>query len=166
MKPSSPEVSAPPGGLPAAVARRSSGRAVAQAASRLHGDVWGPFDALASAAAVVLSHALSPVFHGAILGRQTARIAVAQAVFFVLIAYAVGLYDWNVLTRRGLILRRGFLAAVAATVTTVAFHYLAFYEPVGRWIALLTVAFTAVLVIAPRYAVWGVLQRRPRRLLF
>src|SRR5262245_7415216 len=165
MKASTPEVSASPGAVRAA-ARRSSGRAVAQAASRLHGDVWGPFDAVVAAGAVVLSHALSPVFHGAVFGRQTFRIAVAQAVFFVLIAYAVGLYDWNVLTRRGLILRRGVFAAMAATIATLAFHYLVFYQPIGRWITVLTVGFTAALVIAPRYAVWKVLQRRRRRLLF
>jgi len=115
---------------------------------------------------VVLAHSLSPMFRDAILGRQTFRIAAAQAVFFVLIAYAVGLYDWNVLTRRGLILRRGVFAAAAATVTTLAFHYLVFYQPIGRWITILTVSLTALFVIVPRYLVWGVLQRRPRRLLF
>ena len=152
MKPSTPEVSAPLARGAVAGARRASGRTVAQAASRLRGDLWGPFDAVAAAAAVLVAHALSPVFLGALLGRATLRIAAAHALFFVLIAYAVGLYDWNVLTRRGLILRRGVFAAAAATVTTLSFHYFVFYQPIGRWITLFTMGFTALFVLLPRYA--------------
>jgi len=172
MKPSTPEVSTPlaregtPVRLSAAGSRRASGRTVAQAASRLRGDLWGPFDAVAAATAVVLAHRLSPVFLGVLLGPQTLRIAAAHAIFFVLIAYAVGLYDWNVLTRRGLILRRGVIAAATATVLTLAFQYFVFYQPIGRRITLFTMVLTALLVLLPRYAVWRVLQLRPRRLLF
>ena len=170
MKPSAPEVSASlpreASARPAVRARRSSGRAFAQAASRLRGDLWGPFDAVAAAAAAVLAHKLSPMFLGEVLGRQTLRIAAAHAAFLVLFAYAVGLYDWNVLTRRGLILRRGVLAVVAATITTLAFHYFAFYQPIGRWITVLTASLTVLFVLVPRYAVWRVMQLRRRRLLF
>jgi exopolysaccharide biosynthesis polyprenyl glycosylphosphotransferase len=178
MKPSVPEVSTPlarkavaTDASPVASTQGLSHpgyrrRAVAQAASRLHGDVWGPFDAAAAAVSVLLAHWLSPMFQGVLIGRQTLRIAALQAIFLVLIAYAVGLYDWNVLTRRGLILRRGVVAVSSATVATLAFHYFVFYEPIGRWITVFSFALTAVLVLAPRYAVWRVLQLRPRRLLF
>src|SRR6185295_246638 len=86
---------------------------------------------------------------------------------FVLLAYTVGLYDWDVLarSRMTLVLRGLLCAAVAAGITVVGF-YLVYYRPVGRWVVGLTVALTLPLVLGPHIFMLGKLQHRRRRVLF
>ena len=143
------------------------GRALYHAASKLRTSRWWPIDATAAAACVVLAHALSPVFKGDPLGADPLRAAVIYASSFVLLAYTVGLYDWDVLarSRMTLVLRGLLCAAVAAGVTVVAF-YLVYYRPIGRWVVALAVALTVPLVLGPHIYVLGKLQHRRRRVLF
>jgi exopolysaccharide biosynthesis polyprenyl glycosylphosphotransferase len=143
------------------------GRALYHAASKLRSSRWWPFDAAAAAACMLLAHRLSPVFTGDPLGGVPLRAAIIFASSFVLLAYTVGLYDWDVLarSRMTLVLRGLLCAAVAAGVTVVVF-YLVYYRPIGRWVVALAVALTVPLVLGPHVYLLGKLQHRRRRVLF
>jgi exopolysaccharide biosynthesis polyprenyl glycosylphosphotransferase len=143
------------------------GRALYHAASKLRASRWWPIDATAAAASMLLAHGLSPVFTGDPLGAEPIRAAFIYAASFVLLAYTVGLYDWDVLarSRMTLVLRGLLCAVVAAGVTLVAF-YLVYYQPIGRWVLGLAVALTVPLVLGPHVFVLVQLQRRRRRVLF
>ena len=143
------------------------GRALYHAASKLRTGLWWPIDATAAAACMLLAHRFSPVFTGDALGAEPLRAAAIYASSFVLLAYTVGLYDWDVLarSRMTLVLRGLLCAAVAAGITVVGF-YLVYYRPVGRWVVGLTVALTLPLVLGPHIFMLGKLQHRRRRVLF
>ena len=141
-------------------------RRLAQAANRLRGNLWIALDAGAVVCAVLLAHVLSPSYLGDPLGAWPVRIALGQAAAFVVAGYACGLYDWNVLGRRGLIVRRALLAALLAVTSTVAFSYLVFYRPIGRWVLGYGTLLSGLLTIAPRLMVWRLLRQQPRRVLF
>ena len=143
------------------------GRALVHAASKLRTSRWWPIDATAAAVCVVLAHALSPVFLGNPLGPEPLRAAFIYAASFVLVAYAVGLYDWDVLARsRMTLVLRGLLCAVVAAGATVVIFYVVYYRPIGRWVVGVTVALTVPLVLGPHIYVLGQLQRRRRRVVF
>src|SRR5262245_45932282 len=136
-------------------------RALYHAASKLRTGLWWPIDATAAAACMLLAHRLSPVFVGDPLGADAVRAAVFYASSFVLLAYTVGLYDWDVLarSRMTLVLRGLLCAAVAAGVTVVGF-YLVYYQPVGRWVVVLAVGLTIPLVLGPHIFMLVQLQHR------
>jgi exopolysaccharide biosynthesis polyprenyl glycosylphosphotransferase len=142
-------------------------RAFYHAASKLRTGLWWPIDATAAAACMLLAHRFSPVFTGDALGAEPLRAAAIYASSFVLLAYTVGLYDWDVLarSRMTLVLRGLLCAAVAAGITVVGF-YLVYYRPVGRWVVGLTVALTLPLVLGPHIFMLAKLQHRRRRVLF
>ena len=143
------------------------GRALYHAASKLRGSWWWPIDALAAAACMLLAHRLSPVFTGNPLGAEPLRAAAIYASSFVLLAYTVGLYDWDVLARsRMTLVLRGLLCVVAAAGITVVAFYAVYYRPIGRWVVGSAVVLTAPLVLGPHIAVLVQLQRRRRRVLF
>jgi exopolysaccharide biosynthesis polyprenyl glycosylphosphotransferase len=142
------------------------GRAFYHAASKLRTS-WWPIDATAAAACMLLAHWLSPAFTGDPLGAEPLRAAMIYASSFVLLAYTLGLYDWDVLarSRMTLVLHGLLCAAVAAGITVVGF-YLVYYRPVGRWVVVLAVALTVPLVLGPHFYVLVKLQHRRRRVLF
>jgi exopolysaccharide biosynthesis polyprenyl glycosylphosphotransferase len=142
-------------------------RALYHAASKLRTGLWWPIDATAAAACMLLAHRLSPVFTGDPLGAEAARAAIFYASSFVLLAYTVGLYDWDVLARsRVTLVLRGLLCAVVAAGVTVVGFYLVYYQPVGRWVVALAVALTIPLVLGPHIFMLAQLQHRRRRVLF
>ena len=116
---------------------------------------------------MLLAHRLSPVFTGDPFGAEPLRAAVIYASSFVLLAYTLGLYDWDVLarSRMTLVLRGLLCAAVAAGITVVGFYFV-YYRPVGRWVVALAVALTVPLVLGPHFYVLVKLQHRRRRVLF
>jgi exopolysaccharide biosynthesis polyprenyl glycosylphosphotransferase len=116
---------------------------------------------------MVLAHRLSPAFTGDPLGSEPLRAAFIYASSFVLLAYTVGLYDWDVLARsRTALVLRGLLCSVVAAGVTVVALYLVYYRPVGRWVVALVVALTVPLVLGPHVLVLVTLQHRRRRVLF
>lgn len=142
-------------------------RALLHAASRLRASRWWPIDATMAASCMVLAHRLSPVFHGDPLGAEPLRAAFVYASSFVLMAYTVGLYDWDVLARSRLtMVLRGLVCAVVAAVVTLVVFYAVYYRPIGRWVVGFAVALTVPLVLAPHVYVLVQLQRRRRRVLF
>jgi len=162
-----------PGNGPAAVmwdpsqAHRSGRGVLGRAASRMRSNGWTPVDALAAAGSMLLAHRLSPVFAGDPLGAEPLRAAVIHACSFVLVAYTVGLYDWDVLARsRTTLVLRGLLSAALSAVVTLTVSYLAFYRPIGRWVLAGTVALSGPLVVLPHLAIRNLLRRRPRRVMF
>ena len=143
------------------------GRAFYHAASKLRTGRWWPIDATAAAACMLLAHACSPVFVGDPLGAEPLRASFIYASSFVLLAYTVGLYDWDVLARsRMTLVLRGLLCAVVAAGVTVVGFYFVYYRPVGRWVVALAVALTVALVLGPHLLVLVRLQDRRRRVLF
>jgi exopolysaccharide biosynthesis polyprenyl glycosylphosphotransferase len=162
-----------PGSAPSAVmwdpteAHRVGRGALGRAASRLGSNWWTPVDALVAAGAMLLAHALSPVFAGDPLGAEPLRAAFIHACSFVLVAYMVGLYDWDVLARsRTTLVLRGLLSSVLSAMVTLTVSYLAFYRPIGRWVLAGTVALSGPLVVLPHLALRNLRRRRPRRVLF
>ncbi len=162
-----------PGAGPPAVmwdpldARRAGRGARARAAARLRSSWWAPVDALAAAGSMLLAHSLSPVFAGDPLGAEPLRAAVIHAASFVLVAYTVGLYDWDVLARsRTTLVLRGLLSALVSAVLTLTVSYLAFYRPIGRWVLAGTVVLSGPLVVLPHLALRNLRRRRPHRVLF
>jgi exopolysaccharide biosynthesis polyprenyl glycosylphosphotransferase len=138
-----------------------------RAASRLSSSWWAPVDALTAAGAMLLAHSLSPVFAGSPIGAEPIRAALIHACSFALVAYTVGLYDWDVLARsRTTLVLRGLLSAALSAVVTLTVSYLAFYRPIGRWVLAGTVALSGPLVVLPHLALRNLRRRRPRRVLF
>lgn len=143
------------------------GRALYHAASTLRTSRWWPIDATAAAACMLLAHWLSPAFTGDPLGTEPLRAAFIYASSFVLLAYTLGLYDWDVLARsRMTLVLRGLLCAVVSAGITVVGFYLFYYRPVGRWVVGLAVALTVPLVLGPHVFMLVKLQHRGRRVLF
>jgi exopolysaccharide biosynthesis polyprenyl glycosylphosphotransferase len=143
------------------------GRALYHAASKLRTSRWWPIDAVAAGACMLLAHHLSPVFTGDPMGAEPLRAAFIYASSFVLLAYTVGLYDWDVLARsRMTLVLRGLLCAVVAAGVTVVAFYVVYYRPIGRWVLGGAVALTLPLVLGPHVAVLVQLQRRRHHVLF
>jgi exopolysaccharide biosynthesis polyprenyl glycosylphosphotransferase len=116
---------------------------------------------------MLLAHSLSPAFSGDPLGAEPLRAALIHACSFVLVAYTVGLYDWDMLARsRTTLVLRGLLSAALSAVLTLTVSYLAFYRPIGRWVLAGTVALSAPLIVLPHLAIRNLRRRRPRRVLF
>jgi exopolysaccharide biosynthesis polyprenyl glycosylphosphotransferase len=132
----------------------------------LRGGLWAPIDGLAAALSMLLAFGLSPVFLGDVLGPKTLRAALVHAVSFVLVASVASLYDRDAMARRSTLLWRSLLSAVASAALTLGFHYLVFYEPIGRRVIASTIALSAPLIVLPRLALWRLLHRRRRRILF
>jgi exopolysaccharide biosynthesis polyprenyl glycosylphosphotransferase len=146
---------------------RGAGGAWRRTASRLRTKGWAPVDALVAALSMLLAHRLSPAFTGDPLGTEVFRAALIHGGAFMLVAYTVGLYDWDVLARsRTTLVLRAVLSACVSAVVTLAIVYLAFYRPIGRWVLLGTIALSAPLVAVPHLVNWSLLRRRPRRVLF
>jgi exopolysaccharide biosynthesis polyprenyl glycosylphosphotransferase len=141
-------------------------RALSQTAARLRGGLIAPLDGAWVALAMMVAHVLSPVFLGDLFGRGPLLAAATTAVLFVTLGHAVGLYDLDVLTRPGLILRRGAVAAVFSPVLTLWLFYLVLYQPIGRRVVASTVVLAAAGTIGLRLGLWSLLRRRPRRVLF
>ncbi len=142
-------------------------RALAQTAAGLGGPgIWLVCDALAACASMLAAHAASPVFLQSPLGPGARRAAFVYAMAFVLVGLGAGLYDRGVWRSRRLIAGRATAAALLASAATLAFHYVVFYEPLGRRVSAASLGFSLPLVILPRFALWQVQRRRPRRLLF
>ena len=145
---------------------RGAGGAWRRTASRLRSKGWAPVDALVAALSMLLAHRLSPAFTGDPLGTEVFRAALIHGGAFMLVAYTVGLYDWDVLARsRTTLVLRAVLSASVSAVVTLAVVYLAFYRPIGRWVLLGTIALSAPLVAVPHLVNWSLLRRRPRRVL-
>ena len=167
---------APEGGAatgPAAVvwdpsqAHRVQSGILGRAASRIRSNWWTPMDALAAAGSMLLAHSLSPMFAGDPLGAEPLRAAFIHACSFVLVAYMVGLYDWDVLARsRTTLVLRGLMSAALSAALTLTISYLAFYRPIGRWVLAGTVVLSGPLVVLPHLAIRRLRLRRPRRVLF
>jgi exopolysaccharide biosynthesis polyprenyl glycosylphosphotransferase len=101
------------------------------------------------------------------LGSEPLRAAFIHACSFVLVAYTVGLYDWDMLARsRTTLVLRGLLSSALSAVLTLTVSYLAFYRPIGRWVLAGTVVLSAPLVVLPHLGIRNLLLRRPRRVLF
>jgi exopolysaccharide biosynthesis polyprenyl glycosylphosphotransferase len=150
-----------------AASTRGAGGVWRRVASRLRSNWWAPVDAVVAALSMLLAHRLSPVFAGDPLGPEPFRAALIHGGAFMLVAYTVGLYDWDVLARsRTTLVLRALLSAAVSAVVTLAFFQLAFYRPIGRWVLLGTIALSAPLVTVPHLVNWSLLRRRPRRVLF
>jgi exopolysaccharide biosynthesis polyprenyl glycosylphosphotransferase len=146
---------------------RGAGGAWRRTASRLRSRGWAPVDAVMAALSMLLAHRLSPVFTGDPLGVDPLRAAVIHGGAFMLVAYTVGLYDWDVLARsRTTLVLRAALSACVSAVVTLAFFYFAFYRPIGRWVLVGTIALSVPAVTVPHLVNWSLLRRRPRRVLF
>jgi hypothetical protein len=71
-------------------------------------------DALTAALSMLLAHRLSPVFAGDPLGVEPFRASLIHGAAFMLVAYTVGLYDWDVLARsRTTLVLRALLSAAS-----------------------------------------------------
>jgi len=143
------------------------GRALAHAASKLRASRWWPIDATAAGVCMLLAHRISPVFQGDPLGPEPLRAAFIYAASFVLLAYTVGLYDWDVLARsRMTLVLRGLLCAGLSAAVTVVVFYAVYYRPIGRWVVTVAIALTIPIVLGPHIYMLAHLQRRRRRVLF
>jgi exopolysaccharide biosynthesis polyprenyl glycosylphosphotransferase len=142
--------------------RRS--RALAQTAAALRRG-WAPADALVAALSMLLAHHLSPVYAGDLWSRETLWAASVHGASFTLVAYAVGLHGPDLGTRRSALLLRCTAAAGLACGVTLAFFYLVFYRPIGRWVIAGTLVLTPTLVFLLREGLRRLLRHRPRRIL-
>lgn len=142
----------------------AGGRTVARTVNALSGAIWA-LDAVAAALAMILAYALSPAVVGPWLDAATLPAA-AYGVAFLLVAYAAGLYDWRERARPLALLLRVLVVAALAAAVTLAFFYLAFYSPIGRYAIAAAVVLTGPLVLLPRYAIGRLQRTRPRRVLF
>ena len=140
------------------------GRTLARTAAALRRGVWA-LDAPAAALAMLLAYAFSPAVVGPWLPAATLP-AVVYGVSFLLVAYAAGLYDWRERASLPALLLRILVVAVLAAAVTLAFFYVAFYRPIGRYAIGAAIALTGPLVLLPRWAVRRLLRSRPRRVLF
>jgi exopolysaccharide biosynthesis polyprenyl glycosylphosphotransferase len=148
-------------------AHRLGWGALGRAASRIGPNGWAPADALVAGGAMLLAHALSPMFAGNPLGAEPLRAALIHACSFFLVAYTVGLYDWDMLARsRTTLALRALVSATLSAVLTLTVSYLAFYRPIGRWVLAGTIALSAPLVLLPHLVIRNLRLRRPRRVLF
>jgi exopolysaccharide biosynthesis polyprenyl glycosylphosphotransferase len=148
-----------------AVAVRQGVARVASSAAAVVSRVLWVLDVTAAAAAMLLAHAVSPSVSGS-WRTQAVTPTAAYAVAFLLIAYGAGFYDLRSPAVPRALLVRTFVVAVLATAATLAFFYLAYYRPLGRWVVLGAAAFSVPLVLLPHSVVWWVVRRRPRRVLF
>jgi len=142
------------------------GRALAQAASRLHGTAWIPVDAAAVFGCVLAAHALSPVYLASPLGGEALTVAAVHAASFVLAGLAAGLYDWTLLSlsRWTETAARAAAAALLSGLVTLTAFYLVLYQPIGRRVLGLSAVLSALAVASLRYGLFRVLP--PRRVLF
>ncbi len=148
-------------------AHRIGRGAIKRAATRLRSSWWTPMDALVAGGSMLLAHSLSPMFAGDPLGAEALRASFIHACSFVLVAYTVGLYDWDMLARsRTTLVLRGLLSATLSAVLTLTISYVAFYRPIGRWVLGGAIALSAPLVVLPHLAIRNLRLRRPRRVLF
>ncbi len=141
-------------------------RTLARAVSRLGPRFWIPADAVVSGASVLAAHALSSVYQGDPLGESPRLVAVVAALAVVLAAHAVGLYDAEVIARRGLVLRRTLAAGIAGIALTLLAFYAVPYRPIGRRVAAVSAVLAVAGLAGPRLLAWSVLRLRPRRVLF
>ncbi len=152
--------SAATGGL--ASRRPPRRRTLAQTAAGLGAaGLWLALDLLLAGVAVIAAHAVSPLVVQSPLGPAARRAALVYAAAFVIAGLGAGLYDRGVWRSRRLIAARVAVAALLAAGVTVVF-----YQPLGRRVTLASLAFTLPLLVLPRFVLWEVQRRRPRRLLF
>lgn len=140
-------------------------RALAQTAAALQ-RAWGAVDALVAALSMLLAHQLSPVYGGSFRSREALWAAGLNGVAFTLVAYALGCYEANPGTRRAALFLRCLAAAVCAAAITLAFFYVVFYRPIGRWVIVGAIVLTPALILPVRAGLGQLLRRRPRRILF
>ena len=123
-------------------------------------------DGLVAACAMLAAYQLSPVFAGSVWSRETLWAAGVHAAAFTLVAYAVGLYGPRLGGRRRAPALRYLAAAALASGLTLAFFYVVFYRPIGRWVIAGASVVTAALALLLDEGLRRVLRRRPRRILF
>ena len=140
-------------------------RALAQTAAALQ-RAWAIVDAVLAALAMLLAHQLSPVYSGSLWTRETLWAAGVNGAAFTLAARAVGFYDFPLGNRRSGLALRCLAAAAFAGGITLAFFYIVFYRPIGRWAIAVAIGLTPLLVLPLRAGLRRLLLHRPRRILF
>ena len=123
-------------------------------------------DVTLAGASMVLSHALSPVAVVRPFSPEALGAAVVFAVSFSIAAYAGGLYDGRIGIRGMALLARLSVAALVAAATTLAFFYVAYYQPLGRRVIIGAVLLASPLMLLPRLALHRLLRLRRTRVLF
>ena len=140
-------------------------RALAQTATALRRG-RAPADALAAAFSMLAAYQLSPVYAGTLWSRETFAAAGVHAISFMLIAYAAGLHAPGLGTPRPARVFRSLAAATLAGAVTLAFFYVVFYRPIGRWVISGATVLTATIAFLLDEGLRGLLRHRPRRVLF
>jgi exopolysaccharide biosynthesis polyprenyl glycosylphosphotransferase len=153
------ERNAPPG----ASARHA--RAFSQTAVAL-GRGRAVADGVLAACSMLAAYQLSPVFTGSVWSRETLWAAGVHAASFTLVAYAVGLYGPHLGSHRHAPAPRYLAAAGLASGLTLAFFYVVFYRPIGRWVIAGASVLSAVLGLLLHEGLRRLLRHRPRRILF
>lgn len=146
-------------------ARGPRARALAQTAAALQrGRI--PADAVVAAISMLAAYHLSPVYSGDLWSRETFWAAGVHAVSFTLVAYAVGLYAPDLGSHRLALFFRCLAASSLASGITLAFFYVVFYRPIGRWVIAGASVLGALLAFVLHEGLRQYLRRRPRRILF
>jgi exopolysaccharide biosynthesis polyprenyl glycosylphosphotransferase len=115
---------------------------------------------------MLLAHQLSPVYVGSLWSRETLWAAGVNATAFTLVGYALGLYQSNLGARRSALFVRCLAAAAGAAGITLAFFYVVFYRPIGRWVIAGALVLTSALVFPLHAGLRHLRRRRPWRILF
>lgn len=153
---------------PAPVAARRSrrrARALGQTAAALRRG-RAPADALLAALSMLAAYQLSPVYEGTLWSRETFWAAGVHAASFALVTYAVGLYAPDLGARRLALLIQCLSAAGLASAITLAFFYVVFYRPIGRWVIAGASILSAVIAFLLHDGLRRFQRYRPRRILF
>jgi exopolysaccharide biosynthesis polyprenyl glycosylphosphotransferase len=146
-------------------ARRQRTRALAQTAAALRRG-RASADAVVAAISMLVAYQLSPVYAGRAWTRETLWASGVHAVSFLVVARAAGLQAPDLGTAR---LARAFRSSVAAALAgaiTLAFFYVVFYRPIGRWVIGGATLLTATAVFLLDEGLRALLRSRPRRVLF
>jgi hypothetical protein len=140
-------------------------RAMARTAAALRrGRV--PADALLAALSMLAAYQLSPVYIGTLWKGDTFWAAGVHRASFTLVAYAVGLYAPDLGTHRLALLLRCLTASGFASAIPLAFFYVVFYRPIGRWVIAGASVLSPLLTFLLHDRLHRFQRRRPRRILF
>ncbi len=139
-------------------ARRFTAQARAAAAARF---ALCAYDALVASGAMLVGYVLSPLFLGRVFHAQSLRNAFLFGVSFILMTHVVGLYQWNLSTRRSTLAIRAAAATVMAAALTLFFVYLVFYQLIGRRVVVAAILFADPLILLPRVGLLALRRRRP-----
>jgi sugar transferase (PEP-CTERM/EpsH1 system associated) len=92
---------------------------------------------------------------------QSLGNALLFGVSFILVAYVVGLYQWNLSTRRSTLAVRAAAATVMAASLTLFLVYVVFYELIGRRVTATAILIAGPLILLPRLGLMALRRRRP-----